>query len=61
MARRDDVVAWKLFFVSAFPQHYYHSMSVIHKKKILFRSIVFQIKNFNKYVDDTPHVRLNIC
>ena len=64
MARRDDVVALKHFFfsVSAAPQHYYYSMSVIHRKKyILFRSIVFRIKNFYKHVGITPNVLLNNC
>ena len=59
--RRDDVVAWKHFYLpeSAAPLHHYHSMSVIHrKKKILFRSIVFWIKNFYKHIDITPSVPL---
>ena len=65
-----DVVFWqgaprrcrsvKAFFPdSAAPLHHYHCITVIHRKKyILFRSIVFRIKNFYKHVDINPSVRL---
>ena len=50
-----------IFSDSAAPLHHYSSLSVIHRKKyILFRSIVFRIKNFYEHVDITPSVPLNI-
>ena len=58
MARRDNELDCRsresdFFSVSAAPQHHYHSMSVIHRKKyILFRSIVFP---------EVLELPLNIC
>ena len=63
MARRDDVVAWKHFFLgfrcptASLSQYVSYSSKKIY---ILLETIVFWIKNYYKHVDITQNVSLNI-